>query len=145
LTKSEHFTTSVADWQSDGKALQQLRREVFIYEQSVPEVLEWDGLDGSALHLIATSADGAAIGTARLLSDGHIGRVAVMKAWRQRGVGTALMEKMIHQATLLGYNELKLASQIQAIPFYEKLGFTCYGETFIDAGIPHLNMRRSLE
>ncbi|MDH3354648.1 MAG: GNAT family N-acetyltransferase [Chromatiales bacterium] len=139
---NKQFTIAVANWPKDSKALKQIRREVFIKEQSVPEALEWDGLDESALHLIATSESGQTIGTARLLSDSHIGRVAVVKRWRGHGVGSTLIREMIYQAELLGYRELKLAAQIQALPFYERLGFVAYGDEFMDANIPHLNMRK---
>lgn len=135
---------SVADWVGDNQALKEIRSEVFIREQSVPVELEWDGLDDSALHLIATTTDNIAVATARLLPDGHIGRVAVLKAWRHQGLGTALMRELIHQAELLGYKKLELAAQIQAIPFYEKLGFVSYGDEFMDAGIRHKNMRRNM-
>ena len=138
------FSITVANWQRDHPALKKIRSEVFIQEQSVPRALEWDGLDDTALHLIATAEIGEPIATARLLIDGHIGRVAVLKAWRNRGIGTALMHEIIHQAELLGYKQLELAAQIQAIPFYEKLGFIAYGDNFMDAGIPHRNMRKTL-
>lgn len=144
--RSDRFTGAIriADWQREQQALKEIRSEVFVQEQSVPVELEWDGLDNEALHLIATQTDNIAIGTARLLSDGHIGRVAVLKAWRRQGIGTALMREIIHQAELLGYKKLELAAQIQAIPFYERLGFVSYGDDFMDAGIPHKNMRRTM-
>ena len=137
---SDQFTISVAGWSDSSEKLKQIRSEVFIKEQSVPQELEWDGLDEDALHLIAISADGKTIGTARLLNDGHIGRVAVIQAWRGHGAGSALMQEMIYQAKLLGYEVLELAAQIQAFPFYQRLGFEAYGEEFMDAGIPHINM-----
>ncbi len=142
--RSNGFSIAVANWQRDHQALKEIRSEVFIREQSVPKALEWDGLDDNALHLIATSETGEPIGTARLLNDGHIGRVAVLKAWRGHGVGAALMQEIIKQGELLGYRELELAAQIQALPFYEKLGFVAFGEEFMDAGIPHRNMRNPL-
>ena len=136
------FSIRIADWLKDGEALKAIRREVFMEEQSVPEELEWDGLDDTALHLFAVADDGAPIGTARLLPDGHIGRVAVIRPWRGRGVGRALMEEILRLADEAGHAEVKLAAQIQALPFYENLGFTAYGEAFMDAGIPHRNMKR---
>ncbi|MCW8825129.1 MAG: GNAT family N-acetyltransferase [Gammaproteobacteria bacterium] len=144
MTTSERFSISTADWQQERVQLQQIRREVFIIEQSVPEELEWDGRDDDALHLKAISAEGNIIGTARLLSDAHIGRVAVVREWRSCGVGTAMMMDIFRQAERLGYRQLELAAQISAIPFYEKLGFECHGEAFMDAGIPHINMSRDV-
>lgn len=145
--RSDRFTGTIriADWQREQQALKEIRSEVFIREQSVPVALEWDGLDNDALHLIATSTDNIAVATARLLPDGHIGRVAVLKAWRHQGIGTALIQEIIRQAELLGYKRLELAAQIQAIPFYERLGFTAYGDEFLDAGIHHKNMIQNID
>lgn len=137
------FAIRVADWVNDGEALQAIRREVFMGEQAVPEALEWDGLDDTALHLLAESADGTPIGTARLLPDGHIGRVAVIRPWRGRGVGRALMAELLRQARRQGHREARLDAQIQALPFYRGLGFTAYGDVFMDAGIPHRHMKRT--
>lgn len=136
------YSIRVADWLADGEALRAIRREVFMEEQAVPEALERDGLDDDALHLLATTDDNTPIGTARLLPDGHIGRVAVVKPWRGRGVGRALMVEILRQAERMGHGEVELAAQIQALPFYEGLGFTAFGEVFMDAGIPHRNMKR---
>lgn len=141
---SEPFTIIVADWQQDQPALQEIRKQVFIQEQSVPVELEWDGLDEAALHLLAISENNEPIATARLLTDGHIGRVAVLSNWRKQGIGTAMMQAIIKQAEQLEYKQLKLAAQIQALPFYVRLGFEAYGDEFMDAGILHKNMRKVL-
>lgn len=141
---SEPFTITVVNWQQEQQTLSAIRETVFIQEQSVPKELEWDGLDKTALHLLATTDNNEPIATARLLPDGHIGRVAVIKNWRNRGLGTTMMQEIIKQAKLLGYKQLELASQIQAIAFYERLGFESYGDEFMDAGIPHKNMRKTI-
>lgn len=141
---SDPFTITVVDWQQEQQRLSAIRETVFIQEQSVPKELEWDGLDETALHLLATTDNSEPIATARLLPDGHIGRVAVIKSWRNRGLGTAMTQELIKQAKLLGYKQLELASQIQAIPFYQRLGFESYGDEFMDAGIPHKNMRKTI-
>ena len=138
------YTIRVADWIEDGEALRAIRREVFMQEQAVPEELEWDGMDDQALHLLALSTDATPIGTARLLPDGHIGRVAVMKEWRVRGIGRELMVDILRQARRMGREEVELAAQVQALPFYEGLGFVAFGEVFMDAGIPHRSMKRRL-
>ncbi|MGB5832596.1 MAG: GNAT family N-acetyltransferase, partial [Thiohalocapsa sp.] len=75
---NDHFTVRRADWRSDQDALRAVRRAVFVREQLVPEQLEWDGADGNAIHLVAESEHGAAIGTARLQASGQIGRMAVL-------------------------------------------------------------------
>ncbi|SFH37178.1 GNAT family N-acetyltransferase [Modicisalibacter xianhensis] len=128
------------DWQTLGQRASELRRRVFIDEQQVPEAEEWDGQDPDCLHFLACE-NGQPIGTARLLPDGHIGRVAVLGQARGRGIGVRLMREAIAAARLRGHEEAVLAAQIQAMPFYERLGFQAYGEEFLDAGIPHRNMR----
>ncbi|TDX26198.1 putative GNAT family N-acyltransferase [Modicisalibacter xianhensis] len=131
------------DWQTLGQRASELRRRVFIDEQQVPEAEEWDGQDPDCLHFLACE-NGQPIGTARLLPDGHIGRVAVLGQARGRGIGLLLMREAIAAARLLDHEEVILAAQIQAMPFYERLGFQAYGEEFLDAGIPHRNMRLML-
>ena len=81
------FTVRVADWQIDNPAVRSIRENVFIQEQNVPVELEWDQFDENCLHLLALDATTRPIGTARLLQDGHIGRMAVLKEWRGCGVG----------------------------------------------------------
>ena len=119
-----------------------LRRAVFIEEQAVPEELEVDGLDGQALHLLA-SLDGRPVGTARMLLKGDmgkIGRVCVLREWRGRGIGAALIRAAVAELRARGLREARLGSQVHAIPFYEGLGFVAEGPVYDDAGIPHRDM-----
>lgn len=132
------------EWRLGEAAISMLRRQVFIIEQSVPEELEWDGEDEAALHLLAEDEVGNPIGTARMLADGHIGRVAVLAPWRGRGVGMTLMLRMLELARKQGHREVFLDAQIDALAFYRKLGFQAEGEVFMDAGIPHCHMRLTL-
>lgn len=124
-----------------------LRREVFIREQGVSEAEEIDGLDPGALHLLAR-IDGQPAGTARLLvkgDTGKIGRVCVRASQRGMGLGAALIEAALaHFRTLPALTEARLSAQTQALAFYEKLGFEAEGAEFLDAGIPHRDMRRRL-
>jgi len=122
------------------RALSAIRREVFIREQQVPEELEWDGLDENAYHLLARDTFGNAVATARMLPDGHIGRVAVVKPWRGKGVGTELMRRMLHEARRRGLLQVHLDAQVKAVEFYERLGFSAEGPELLDAGIPHRHM-----
>lgn len=126
----------------------QIRHEVFVVEQQVPEAEEWDDLDGQAIHLIARDAQGAAIGTARILFDGStgkIGRVAVRKAGRGTGIGAALIRAALDElARMPGISRAKLGAQTHAIGFYEKLGFVAHGPEYQDGGIPHRDMTREL-
>jgi len=143
--EAKQFTIRPATWQQDETALRTIREQVFMQEQHVPEALEWDGEDEAAFHLLAEDADSNPIGTARMLADGHIGRVAVLAAWRSRGIGKALMLRMLQQARTAGHHAVFLDAQVEAIDFYRTLGFCEEGEVFMDAGIPHLHMRRTLD
>ncbi len=79
------FRIHQADWRRDRGNLGKIREQVFVQEQGVPPELEWDDQDAAALHLIAETGTGLAIGTARMLADGHIGRMAVLPQWRHQG------------------------------------------------------------
>lgn len=138
------YTITAVNWQEAEQPLRQIRETVFMEEQHVPAELEWDGEDEGAIHLLASSADGSAIGCARILLDGHIGRMAVIQAWRGQGIGHALLHRAIEVVRELGCNVAFLDAQSYAIPFYEKLGFVAEGESFMDAGIPHRHMRLPL-
>ncbi|TNC72370.1 GNAT family N-acetyltransferase [Rubellimicrobium roseum] len=131
---------------TDLDACLRLRRVVFIEEQAVPEDLEIDGLDGEAVHLLAT-LDGRPVGTARLFAKGDIGkigRVCVLKEARGRGIGAALIRQAVEELRGLGLARARLGSQVHAIPFYEALGFVAEGPVYDDAGIPHRDMTRTL-
>ncbi|HQT30959.1 MAG TPA: GNAT family N-acetyltransferase [Thiobacillus sp.] len=135
------FLIHETDWAHDAAPLSAVRRAVFIDEQGVPEALEWDEQDAASLHLLATAADGGAIGCARLLPDGHIGRMAVLPAWRGQGVGRALLAAAIRAAQAHGHSALQLSAQIHAAGFYAEAGFVAEGEDYVEAGIPHVAMR----
>ncbi len=119
-----------------------LRDEVFVGEQNVPPELERDEEDAHALHIVATD-NGVTVGCARVLlsaTDAHIGRVAVKKEWRGQGIGAAVCRFVIDHCRERGILALWLNSQLHAAPFYQKLGFSPQGETFLDAGIEHVRM-----
>lgn len=130
-------------WNTLGEQAGQIRRKVFIDEQQVSQDEEWDGLDPDCLHFLAYNV-GRPVGTARLLPDGHIGRVAVLADQRGGGVGQALMVTAIEAARSKRLEQIVLAAQTQALAFYERLGFQAYGEVFLDAGIAHRNMKLQL-
>lgn len=132
----------VADWHgSDQAALRQIRQRVFMDEQGVPPELEWDAQDDSATHFLA-AADEQPIGCARLLADGHIGRVAVLPDWRGRHIGVRLMEAVILEAEARGLHCQQLSAQTHAIDFYRRLGFRVTSAEYLDAGILHVDMQR---
>lgn len=134
-------TVSVADWHKNNADIRRVRDAVFVAEQSVPPELEWDAEDIDAVHFLAYEGD-FAIGTARLLPDGEIGRLSVLKDWRGMTVGEALLKAVIHEAETRGLNEQKLSAQVQAVAFYERFGFTVVSEEFLEAGLPHVDMIR---
>jgi len=143
LKTTAKFSIRLAEWPADLEILRSLRQEVFIREQSVPAELEWDGLDAQSRHTLAI-ADGIPIGTGRLLPDGHIGRMAVLREWRGQGVGSALLASLMDIARELGMRRVLLNAQVHALSFYQRHGFEAEGEEFLDAGIPHRRMGRNL-
>lgn len=134
---------STGDWDTLGSAASEIRRAVFIDEQNVPPEEEWDGLDPKCQHFLAM-LDGQPVGTARLLPDGHIGRVAVLAGARGTGIGALLMRSAIEAARHAGHAQAALSSQVHALAFYQRLGFVAHGDEFLDAGIPHREMTLSL-
>lgn len=135
------YRITLGDWPTQRADSENIRHEVFIIEQRVPVELEWDEMDASSLHAVATDETGQAIGTARLLPDGHIGRMAVKLANRRTGVGSAMLAALMQEAEKRGHKAVMLSAQIQAQAFYERVGFVCESEEFMDAGIPHIHMR----
>ena len=133
----------ITDYESQTDAILAIRFEVFVNEQSVPPELEVDGRDSTCTHAVAFDGD-RAVGTGRLLPDGHIGRVAVLKSHRNRGIGEAIMKRLIEAAKAKGFEEVLLSSQTQATRFYERLGFASEGERYMEAGIEHIDMRLEL-
>jgi len=134
----------VVHWGEAEPALRTIRTAVFIHEQHVPEAMEWDEFDAISVHLLAHDTAGQPVGTARLLPDGHIGRMAVLKEWRGQGIGSAMLRKLLQELTQRHQRKVLLNAQTSAVPFYEKFGFRVLGEEFMEAGIPHVKMTLSL-
>lgn len=120
-----------------------IRFAVFVEEQGVPRDIELDDADATSLHAVAFENQ-LPVGTGRLLPDGHIGRMAVLKAWRCRGIGGRILARLIEEARARGEREVVLSAQVHAAAFYRVYGFVEEGAEYIDAGIPHCTMRRSL-
>jgi predicted GNAT family N-acyltransferase len=142
---------------ADVRAAYGVRHDVFVVEQDVPAGLELDAQDESADHFVLY--DGArAVGAGRLVVEpagfegadpasgevGHLGRLAVRKEARGSGLGVAFVRAIEDRARERGLTVMALSAQTHAIPFYERLGYTAYGEEFDDAGLPHRWMRRRL-
>ncbi|MCC6075556.1 GNAT family N-acetyltransferase [Pseudomonas sp. GCM10022188] len=135
------LSVRVADWHADNADLRRIREAVFIVEQGVPPELEWDAEDVDAVHFLAFEDD-FAVGASRLLLDGQIGRVSVLKDWRGLHIGEMLMQATIAEAERRGLQRQMLTAQAHAIRFYERLGFRVASEEFLEAGIPHVDMVR---
>ncbi|MBX9895084.1 MAG: GNAT family N-acetyltransferase [Nitrosomonas sp.] len=133
-------TIRIVSWNHEAPALRAIRTTVFIQEQQVPEALEWDEFDAVSVHALALDAAGQPIGTARLLPDGHIGRMAVLKPWRGQGFGAALLQVLLEELRQRQQKKAMLNAQTYAVPFYQKFGFNVCSEEFMDAGIPHVKM-----
>ena len=161
MPKADDTDTRVADTRvavsaADLETVHAIRREVFIVEQNVPEDEEWDDLDPTSLHLLAFGADGAPLGTGRLIHGEQalkvtdregtvlLGRLAVRAAARGTGLGAALVRAIEDEGRARGAVELELHAQTHALGFYERLGYVAEGPEYLDGGIPHRTMTRSL-
>jgi predicted GNAT family N-acyltransferase len=137
VTAAGQVRIEPADWRRFGHRLRAVREAVFVQEQGIPADLEWDDRDADAFHLIALTDDDQAIGVARLLDDGRIGRMAVLRPWRGQGIGTRLLAAMCERAARAGFEKVFLHAQLSALSFYRRRGFVPAGEPFDEAGIPH--------
>ena len=137
------FRIELLDWARAREQAAAIRFAVFVDEQGVPAEIEMDELDPQSIHALALD-DGDAVGTGRLLPDGHIGRMAVLKAWRGRGVGSLILGRLIEAARQRGDRHVALSAQVQALEFYRAHGFRAEGPVYEEAGIPHQAMRRAL-
>lgn len=139
-------------WSEARTEATRIRERVFVAEQGVPAELELDQHDPLCLHALARDEAGRAVGTARLLpgeTDGarmvaHVGRMAVVKEWRGRGIGAAMLVRLVEAARERGDTEVALSAQTHAMGFYRAHGFLEEGEEFLEAGIPHRTMRHVL-
>jgi predicted GNAT family N-acyltransferase len=138
------FAIRVLSWEDALALARPVREEVFVVEQGVPRELEWDEWDAQSDHAVAVSGRGETVGTARLLPDGRIGRMAVLGPWRGTGVGAALLLTLLERARQLGMERITLHAQTHAAGFYRRFGFRARGEEFFEAGIPHLEMTLDL-
>ncbi|MEH6617115.1 MAG: GNAT family N-acetyltransferase [Porticoccus sp.] len=138
----EYFPIEVerTSWEVSSDVLTDIRHKVFVEEQKVRLDEEIDEYDPQAVHWLAYGPNDKAMATGRMLPGGHIGRMAVLKEYRERGVGSSLMRKIIRYAIREGLEQVFLYAQIKAVPFYEGFGFIAQDDPFMDAGIPHKTM-----
>jgi predicted GNAT family N-acyltransferase len=137
----------IKPWQEASQDAYLIRRQVFIEEQGVPLDMELDQFDPLAKHALAYQGP-LCVGTGRLVmvdsNHAQIGRMAVLSAFRNQGIGKAILINFIDQAKAEEISVLTLHAQVSAIPFYAKLGFLPEGAIYDEAGIAHRNMMLSL-
>ncbi len=139
------FHVVQVSFQEYEEEIRQIRNTVFSSEQGIDANLDFDGLDPDSVQVIARDEKGSVVGTARMLGDGHVGRIAVLAHCRRRGIGSRLVAGLVRIAVERGFAKVYLDSQIHAVGFYQALNFETSGEPFMEAGIEHLRMERQLE
>lgn len=134
----------LGDWPGMRQWAQPLRFAVFVEEQKVPAEIELDDFDAQSVHAVAFNTKGEAVGTARLLPDSHIGRMAVARSARGQGVGSALLKELMDEARRRGHAHAMVCAQTHAMEFYRRHGYSVQGDPYDEAGIPHIDMRCTL-
>ena len=128
--------------EKDVKKAFTIRKRVFVREQGVPEAIEMDCYDARAIHFLAFAGK-KPVGTARVVIHGasaKIGRMAVLKDYRGKGIGQRLLKRAVAAAIKRRARKIYLHAQVPVIRFYEKMEFRCAGGVFSEAGIPHRRM-----
>ncbi len=133
------FSVKYGSWDQLQQDAKLIRKLVFISEQNIPEQDEWDDQDAISQHFVVYDQN-QPIATARLLANNSVGRVAVLKAYRGQGIGRLIMLEIIAYAQAQKRPSLQLSSQVHAVSFYEKLGFSIQGDEYDECGIPHIEM-----
>lgn len=135
-------------WSELAEGARQVRTEVFLQEQRIPVEMEWDGEDLAAVHAIAFNRLGMPLATGRLLQHapgvGRIGRMAVSRVLRGAGLGHDILQVLLQAAAQRGDHEVLLHAQRSAEGFYARAGFMDRGGPFDEAGIPHIEMFKTL-
>ena len=127
---SRGYAIAGADYALDHARLHAVREVVFVQGQQVPVELERDALDPLCFHVLALDGDGTPVGTARLTPERRIGRMAVLEAFRGRGIGEAMLAALLDEARRRGWAEVSLHAQVHALPFYARAGFVPAGPVF---------------
>jgi predicted GNAT family N-acyltransferase len=130
-------------WESARAQASLIRFTVFVEEQGVPRDIELDEHDALSVHAMAFERE-KAVATGRLLPDGHIGRMAVLKEWRGRGIGGLILKALMGKARQRGDTAVALSAQVHAVAFYRAYGFVEEGDEYLEAGIRHQGMRLTL-
>jgi predicted GNAT family N-acyltransferase len=134
------FNIQMVKWASHQPQLRAVRTPVFIEEQAVTPEFEWDDIDATAVHLLAT-LDDEPIACLRIIDYQKIGRMAVLKGYRGRGLGAALLQEAVAICKKQGSKSVHLSAQTHAIEFYRKAGFKQISDEYCDVDIPHVDMQ----
>ena len=126
-------------WRQSSKEISEVRHKVFVVEQSIPPEIEMDGKDSDCIHFLALKKS-KPIGAARLQKYGKIERVSVLREYRTKGIGTAIMKMVIEKTRNMEIEKIYLHSQMDSKNFYQQLGFFQHGEIFFEADKPHIEM-----
>lgn len=144
-------------WDALGNAARAVRLAVFVGEQGIPEHEEWDADDAAAVHAVVSNLGGLPLATGRLILSGgesgppgttghtaRIGRMAVLRSARGRGLGAAVLQALVAEARARGVKRIGIHAQVTAMALYAKAGFLPEGEVFDEVGIPHQRMALAL-
>ena len=142
------YTVRFASTPADLEAGYKLRRDVFETEQNIPRPLDRDPYDYSADHVVAFDERGRCVGTGRIVRmdarTAQVGRMAVAKEKRKSGIGALVLEALERMAAMRGLSDLVVASQLPAESFYKNRGFVRQGDVFLDQGVPHVMMKKTI-
>ena len=142
------YTVRFASSPADLDAGYKLRRDVFEIEQNIPRPLDRDAFDYSADHVVAFDEKGACVGTGRVVRvdarTAQIGRMAVVKEQRKNGIGALVLEALERMAGMRGISDLTVNSQLPAESFYKNRGFARVSDVFLDQGVPHVVMKKTI-
>ena len=138
------FRIEVMNWERAQPVAGPIRFAIFVGEQDVPPGIELDDKDADCIHAISYDAADKAIGTGRLLPDGQIGRMAVVKDWRRQGVGAVILDALVNEARKRGLASVVVSAQLRAAEFYRDSGFEAEGKVYQEANILHQLMRKNL-
>ena len=149
----EGLTIKLVETEEEMEGAIGVRFRVFVTEQQVPIEEELDEIDASATHVIAIVKDQGDQGKGRVIATGRvfyrdedsaarIGRMAVDLEWRRKGIGGRLLAFLEEEASSQGVNTYVLNAQEYVKDFYAAHGYIERGETFLEADIVHILMRK---
>lgn len=138
------FNFEIVTWQDAEREIRFVRDAVFVEELGISAELEWDGPDANYFYVIARDGAGSPVGIGRIGSDGHIGRMAVLPAFRGKGIGGDILNNLLQIANANKLGNVWLNAQIAVTAFYAKYGFGPVGNKFKEAGIGHIKMELQL-